>query len=148
MKIPSIEEFIHILEYEISRLDGILTSIQARIIQNKLAFIGSTFAVLLSLGVFISNTSNLMNIAINMSLFIASILFIYSNYSLVKSCIIKKRSGKQIVKNTSYGHILKDSMVDRNLYITTLMKPILKINLSMQALFMISMISPHIWQSI
>lgn len=145
-------EFKHIIEFEINRLDAIIGSIQSSISQIKFAFIGSLFAVILALDVFIKNTYNLIDILISISFFIASILFVYSNFSLIfsltKSLILPKVTGKPVVKNVPYNVVLKTNMEDRKTYLANFFEPILKINLSMQILFIISMVSPFLWQSL
>ncbi|MFA4935972.1 MAG: hypothetical protein WC568_09065 [Candidatus Methanoperedens sp.] len=141
-------EFKHIIEFEINRLDVIIGSLQSNINQIRFAFIGSLFAVILALGVFIKNMSNLIDILITISFFIASMLFIYSNFSYVKALILPQVSAKPIVKNVPYNVVLKTNMEDRKTYLANFFEPILKINLSMQILFIISMVSPFIWQSL
>ena len=135
-------EFKHIIEFEINRLDAVIGSLQSKIAQIKFAFIGSLFAVTLSLGVFIKDMNNLIDIIVSISFFIASILFIYSNYSYLKSLILPKVIGKTIVKNIPYNVILKTNMEDRKIYLANFFAPILKIIVSIETLFIISMASP------
>lgn len=142
------DEFKHIIEFEINRLDAVIISLQSNIAQIKFAFIGSVFAVILSLGIFINNIHNLIDIFVSISFFIASLLFIYSNYSYIKNLVLPKVTGKPIVKNDPYDKVLKTNMEDRKIYIANFFEPILKMNLSMQILFIISMSSPFIWQSL
>ncbi len=142
------DEFKHIIEFEINRLDVITGSLQTNITQIKLAFIGSFFAVVLALNIFIKNTYNLIDILISISFFIASILFIISTISLIKSTIMRKDIGKPNVKNIPYDAVLKTNIDDRKIYLANFFEPILKIYLSMQIFFIISMISPYIWQSL
>jgi len=141
------DEFKHIIEFEINRLDAVISSLQSSIAQIKFAFMGSLFAVLLSLGVFIKNTYNLIDILVSISFFIASILFVYSNFSYIKTLLLPKVTGKPIVKNVPYDVVLKINMEDRKTYLANFFEPILKVNLSMQTLFISSMVSPFIWES-
>ena len=92
--------------------------------------------------------SNLIDILITISFFIASLLFIYSNYSYIKALILPRVPSKPIVKNVPYNVVLKINMEDRKTYLANIFEPILKVNLSMQILFIISMVSPFIWQSL
>lgn len=142
------DEFRHLIEFEINRLDVIITSLQSSIIQIKLAFIASILAVILSLNLFVKDAYNLIDVLVSLSFFIAIILFIYSSYQVIISRIIPKIIEKPIVKNVSYHEVLKKDMADRRTYLSNILGTDFKLNLIMQLFFGFSMISPFIWPSL
>jgi len=54
-------------------------------------------------------------------------LFIYSNYSYIKTLILPQVPPKSIVQNVPYNMVLKKNMEDRKTYLANLFEPILNI---------------------
>jgi hypothetical protein len=138
-------EFKHLIEFEINRLDGIISSLQSNISQIEIAIIGAILAVVLSLNIYIKNKSDLIVILISMFFFVAIILFIYSNYLFIISIIAPKVPEKQIVKNVPYGEVLEKDMFDRKAYVSNMFGSSQYFFLTQHIFFGISMIAPFIW---
>lgn len=152
--VKDIEEFRHIIEYEINRLDNIINSLYSQIIPVKFYLYASILSVLIFLSQFINDVNNETketNLYIILLLTITAIAFSFIVFLPILSALISKFLNMfkdknlliPLINNTSYAEVLKENIRDQELYRTKIIIPNMILLFVLHIFFGILILSPY-----
>ena len=139
----TLTKFKYIIEYEINRLDSVISNFISEINSIEFHLYASVLSVLIFLSQFVSNINNTVernNMTITLFLIVTAIAF--SIFALLPFTS-RNRTVDPVVKNISYQEVLKDSTRDKEIYKEKLLIPNIKILFFLHILFGFLILSPY-----